>query len=103
MSAPGAVVVGTGFGCLTHVPALRDAGFEVRALLDAAETAYDFMHSMGIDRHPYARLYGVLRSRMAGRAVPDEPPPATFADGVAGMAVLDAIRRADAEGTWVDV
>src|SRR5687768_14373055 len=33
MSAPGVVVVGTGFGCLTHVPALRDAGFEVKALV----------------------------------------------------------------------
>ena len=30
---PGAVVVGTGFGCRVHVPALRAAGFEVRALV----------------------------------------------------------------------
>lgn len=30
---PGAVVVGTGFGLFTHVRALRDAGFEVRALV----------------------------------------------------------------------
>ena len=30
---PGAVVVGTGFGCRVHVPALRNAGFTVRALL----------------------------------------------------------------------
>ena len=37
----GAVVVGTGFGCFTHVRALRHAGFEVRALVgrDAARTA----------------------------------------------------------------
>ena len=33
MSGLGVVVVGTGFGCLTHVPALRDAGFEVKALV----------------------------------------------------------------------
>jgi predicted dehydrogenase len=31
--APGAVVVGTGFGCVTHVRALRAAGFEVRGLV----------------------------------------------------------------------
>jgi predicted dehydrogenase len=31
--APGAAVVGTGFGCRVHVPALRAAGFTVRALV----------------------------------------------------------------------
>jgi predicted dehydrogenase len=37
----GAVVVGTGFGARVHVPALRAAGFEVRALVgrDAERTA----------------------------------------------------------------
>ena len=29
----GVAVVGTGFGCLTHVPALRAAGFDVLALV----------------------------------------------------------------------
>ena len=29
----GAVVIGTGFGCLTHVRALRAAGFRVEALV----------------------------------------------------------------------
>jgi predicted dehydrogenase len=40
-SAPRAVVVGTGFGCRIHVPALRAAGFEVAALVgtDAERTA----------------------------------------------------------------
>ncbi|MGH8985272.1 MAG: Gfo/Idh/MocA family protein [Acidimicrobiia bacterium] len=33
MSAPGAVVVGTGFGGRVHVPALRAAGFTVAALV----------------------------------------------------------------------
>jgi predicted dehydrogenase len=39
--APRAVVVGTGFGCRVHVPALRAAGFEVVALMgrDHAKTA----------------------------------------------------------------
>jgi predicted dehydrogenase len=38
---PGAVVVGTGFGCRVHVPALRNAGFTVHALVgrDEARTA----------------------------------------------------------------
>jgi predicted dehydrogenase len=33
MARPGAVVVGTGFGCRVHVPALRAAGFDVVALV----------------------------------------------------------------------
>src|SRR5215470_15357814 len=32
----GAVVAGTGFGCITHVRALRAAGFDVRALVGRA-------------------------------------------------------------------
>jgi len=37
---PGAAVVGTGFGCRVHVPALRNAGFTVHALVgrDPART-----------------------------------------------------------------
>ena len=31
------------------------------------------------------------------------PPPATFADGVAGMRVLDAIRRSHHDHAWVEV
>jgi len=61
-------------------------------------TAYDMWHSMGIDLEPYTRLYGVLRDRALGRPVPDDPAPATFADGVAGQAVLDAIRASSAAG-----
>jgi predicted dehydrogenase len=32
-NAPGVVVFGTGFGCFTHVRALRNAGFDVRAVV----------------------------------------------------------------------
>ena len=37
----GVAVVGTGFGCLTHVRALRAAGFDVQALVgrDPVKTA----------------------------------------------------------------
>ncbi|WP_037599929.1 Gfo/Idh/MocA family protein [Streptacidiphilus rugosus] len=40
-SGSGVAVVGTGYGCLTHVPALRRAGFTVHALVgrDADRTA----------------------------------------------------------------
>ena len=33
MGKPGALVVGTGFGCLTHIPALREAGFDIAGLV----------------------------------------------------------------------
>jgi predicted dehydrogenase len=35
--APGAIVVGSGFGCRVHVPALRAAGFDVLALVGRDE------------------------------------------------------------------
>jgi predicted dehydrogenase len=68
---------------------------------DLLETSYDLLHSTGIDLGPYTRLAGVFRDLITGAPVPDDPRPATFADGVAVMAVLDAIRRAAAEGGWV--
>lgn len=70
---------------------------------DLMVTAYDWMHSTGIDRHPYGRLFGVLRDRILGEPVADDPPPATFADGVAGMKVMDAVRQADGGRTWMPV
>lgn len=78
-------------------------GAPVPPPMDLMVTAYDWMHSTGIDRHPFARLYGVLRDRIEGREVADDPPPATFADGVAGMEVMDAVRRSAADGGWVEV
>lgn len=66
--------------------------------------AYDAWHSMGIDLGPYTRLYEVLRARIAGEPVAADPVPATFADGVACQAVMDAIHTSsDAGGDWVGV
>jgi predicted dehydrogenase len=70
---------------------------------DLMLTAYDLMHSTGIDLAPYTRLAETFRDRILGRAIPKDPPPATFTDGVAGMQVLDAIRRSTAERAWVRV
>jgi predicted dehydrogenase len=67
-------------------------------------TAYDGWHSMGIDLVPYTRLYAVLRDRVLGRAVPVDPAAATFADGVACQAVMDAIHASSAaHGAWTPV
>jgi predicted dehydrogenase len=66
-------------------------------------TAYERMTTFGVEYGPYVRLAGAFRDLILERAVPD-PPPATFADGVAMMTVLDAIRRsAAAGGAWTGV
>ncbi len=66
-------------------------------------TQYDMLHSMGIDLGPYTRLFEVLRARMRGEPVPDDPAAATFADGLACQRVLDAIRRSAREERWVSI
>jgi predicted dehydrogenase len=71
---------------------------------DLMHTTYDLLHSTGIDFGPYARLAAVFREAIEGKSVTDfDPRPATFADGVAAMAVMDAIRRSAREGTSVEV
>jgi predicted dehydrogenase len=70
---------------------------------DLLVTAYDQLHSFGIDLPPYTRVYETFTALIEGRPVPDDPPPATFADGVADIAVLDAIRRSAADHAWVPV
>jgi predicted dehydrogenase len=68
---------------------------------DLLDTAYDNLHAFGIDLAPYTRLCTTFRDLIEGRPVPDDPPPATFADGVADMRVLDAIRQSAREQEWV--
>jgi predicted dehydrogenase len=53
---------------------------------------------------PFTRLAEALRAGVEGRATPTVVPLATFADGVAAMRVLDAIRASAAdEGRTVSV
>jgi predicted dehydrogenase len=68
---------------------------------DLLVTAYDKLHAFGIDLAPYTRVAETFRDLILGRPVPADPAPATFADGVASMIVLDAIRRSAAERAWV--
>jgi predicted dehydrogenase len=70
---------------------------------DLLETAYDLLHATGIDMGPYTRLMETFRDLVLGADVKPDPAPATFADGVANMRVLDAIRDSAREQTWVDL
>ena len=70
---------------------------------DLLNSAYDNLHAFGIDLAPYTRLSATFLDLIEGRSVPDDPPPATFADGVADMQVLDAIRASAPTGAWVEI
>jgi len=67
------------------------------------KTRYDHLHAAGFDLAPYTRLCSLMRDRILGKPVGNDPTPATFADGVAGQKVLDAIRRSNAEMRWVTI
>lgn len=68
-----------------------------------AVTAYDQAHTMGIDLAPFTKLFRVLLSRLANRSAVSDPDAATFADGVAVQAVIDAVRRSNREHSWVAI
>lgn len=63
-------------------------------------TQYDLLHSLGQDMGPWTRMARTFRDLITGEPVTG-PQPATFADGVALMRVLDAIRTSAASGDWV--
>ncbi len=70
---------------------------------DLLVSAYDLLHSTGIDIGPYTRLAEQFRARIEGAPGMLDPAPATFADGVASMEVLDAIRQSAREGRSVEL
>jgi len=61
------------------------------------ETTYEQMIGHGLDLGAYTRLAEHFRARITGSAPPAGPLPATFADGLAGTAALEAMRRSAAE------
>ena len=69
----------------------------------AVTTTYEKMITFGVEYGPYTRLAGNFRDLILERPL-HGPPPATFADGVAMMTVLDAVRRSASEGgAWTEV
>jgi predicted dehydrogenase len=71
---------------------------------EALRSAYDRMVGHGLDLGPYTRLATVFGDRIRGVRSAPGPEPATFVDGVADMAVLDAARASATKGgAWIDV
>jgi len=67
---------------------------------DLLVTAYDMLHSMGIDIGPFTRLFEHMRDTILGNPTADDPVPGTFDDGVALQRIMDAVRRSAARGSW---
>jgi predicted dehydrogenase len=63
-------------------------------------TAYDMLHSMGIDLGPFTKLFAKMRDTIHAVPTPTDPALGTFADGVALQRIMDAIRRSAAAGSW---
>ncbi len=78
-----------------HWPLPRDlaGAAPVPPPAELLQTEYEKLHSLGIDLKPYTRVYDVMRDRILDRPLGDGPTAATFADGVALQAVIDAVRR----------
>jgi predicted dehydrogenase len=71
---------------------------------DLLASDYDRMRSGAGEIPPFTRLYRTFGDLINGKPGPDDPRPGTFADGVAAMAVIDAIRQSAASGgEWVAV
>jgi predicted dehydrogenase len=70
---------------------------------DLMTTTYDHLHAGGFDVGPYTRLFELMCERIRGGSLPNDPAPATFADGVAGQRILDAVRLSSREKRWVDI
>ncbi len=69
----------------------------------ALATDYERMIGHGLDLGAYTRLAEHFHARITRRPAPPGPPPATFADGVADMVVLDAMRESARVGRSVEV
>ena len=62
---------------------------------ESGDPRHRFTH---LELGPFTRLCEALRAGVEGRPLPDAVPLPTFADGVAEMRVLDAIRASAANG-----
>lgn len=65
---------------------------------DPRQERVDWQAMATVEIAPYTELCKSLRARILGEPAPSPVPLATFADGVANMQVLDAIRASAREG-----
>ena len=83
-------------------PGLVDGGYDPPPA-EALETDYERMIGHGLDLPAYTRLAATFRALMEGSDPPTGSEPATLADGVAALEVLEAIRTSARQRRWVEV
>jgi predicted dehydrogenase len=84
---------------MDHMPTVTAPALPIGSVT----TTYERMITFGVEYGPYIRLAANFRRLILGRPLRG-PHPATFADGVAMMTVLDAIRRSASDGgSWTEV
>jgi predicted dehydrogenase len=101
----GATVKVARLGGVVTRPVPEDTGTHPAPALPegAVRTTYERMITFGVEFGPYTRLTAAFRDLIAGKE-PAGPTPATFVDGVAQMAVLEAIMEsAHSDGRWTAV
>ncbi len=101
----GATVKVAGPGGVTTLAVPEGTGTERAPALPegAVTTAYEQMITFGVEYAPSTRLAAAFGALIAGREV-EGPWPATFADGVAQVAVLEAATASAAvDGRWTEV
>jgi predicted dehydrogenase len=69
----------------------------------ALESDYERMIGHGLDLPPYTRLAHCFRAMIEGRILPSRSKPASFADGLEALRVLEAGRRSASERRWIEV
>ncbi len=72
------------------------------AAADEADAELDLPWPVGLEISAYSRFTRAVRHAIDGSASPVDVEPATFADGVAEMIVIDAVRRSAAAGGAVE-
>lgn len=65
---------------------------------DERHQRHEWQIMVAVELAPYTQLCRSMRAAILGEPAPSPVAPATFADGVANMAVLDAIRASAAAG-----
>ena len=101
----GATVKVAGPDGVTTLPVPDGVGTDRATALPegSVRTAYERMTTFGVEYGPYVRLARTFRDLIGGREVVG-PQPATFADGVAQMTVLEAIMESASSGArWTSV
>lgn len=70
---------------------------------DLVKAVNDVWHSTGADLVPYTHLFQCMATLIDGQQYTGREIPATFQDGVAAQAIMDACRQASRQQRWVDL